>query len=102
MSDIENKYGIDGPVEKPKGRTEWWIGVCGECHSPQPGDYMARSKFEQPPCKFCGGVTITVPADEPDILEGALSKIDTQRGVYRKPAPQNPNEVSDSGDVYYQ
>ena len=38
------------------------IGVCTECHSDQPEQYMIRSPFAQDgkavPCKYCGGVVV--------------------------------------------
>jgi len=71
-----------------KKEEQFWIGVCTECHSDQPGKYMENSPFEQPPCKMCGGVTIVVPADKPAARKAALDRADTSRGIYR--APEQP------------
>lgn len=38
------------------------VGICVECHSDQPEEYMKKSPFlgarNGVPCKFCGGPTI--------------------------------------------
>ena len=63
-----------------------WIGVCTECHSDQPGKYMENSPFDEPPCKFCGGVVAVVPADNPQARKNVLDRSDTGRGIYRPPS----------------
>lgn len=60
------------------------IGVCSECHSDQPDQYMERNKFAQEglpvPCKYCGGVVIITPRD-PKGKNRALGQSDAQRGL---------------------
>jgi len=46
----------------------WYVGICTECAATQPAKYMERSKFENPPCKFCGGVVKVIR--EPDSQDG--------------------------------
>lgn len=58
------------------------IGVCSECKSDQPDQYMFRSPFAQEgkpvPCKYCGGVVIVVYRSKRD---SALDGSDRQRGL---------------------
>jgi hypothetical protein len=58
------------------------IGVCSECQSDQPNQYMERSPFAQagqsPPCKYCGGVVILVYRESRD---QALREANRERGL---------------------
>lgn len=69
--------------------------TCSECHSDQPDRYaIAQFKmgFQQPPCKYCGGVTILVKKIGKD---QALKQADRQRGItpgLSNADPDTPNE----------
>lgn len=58
------------------------IGVCSECKSDQPDQYMYRSPFAQEgkpvPCKYCGGVVIITYRETRD---SALDGSDKSRGI---------------------
>ena len=58
------------------------IGVCSECKSDQPDQYMMNSPFAQEgkpvPCKYCGGVVIVTYRETRD---DALRGIDRERGL---------------------
>jgi DNA-directed RNA polymerase subunit RPC12/RpoP len=58
------------------------IGVCSECKSDQPNQYMERSPFAQEgkpvPCKYCGGVVIITYRETRD---SALDGSDRSRGI---------------------
>lgn len=58
------------------------IGVCSECHSDQPDEYMYRSPFAQEgksvPCKYCGGVVVITYRET---REDALDQSDRSRGI---------------------
>jgi DNA-directed RNA polymerase subunit RPC12/RpoP len=58
------------------------IGVCSECHSDQPFEYMTRSPFAQNgqnvPCKYCGGVVVITYRETRD---SALDQSDRSRGI---------------------
>lgn len=58
------------------------IGVCSECHSDQPLEYMMRSPFAQNgqnvPCKYCGGVVVITYRETRDT---ALNQSDRSRGI---------------------
>lgn len=58
------------------------IGVCSECRSDQPMNYMFRNPFAQEgksvPCKYCGGVVIIVYRE---VRDSALDQSDNQRGI---------------------
>jgi DNA-directed RNA polymerase subunit RPC12/RpoP len=58
------------------------IGVCSECHSDQPEQYMYASPFAQEgkpvPCKYCGGVVIITYRETRD---SALKDSDGGRGL---------------------
>ena len=41
----------------------YYIGVCTECGSDQPASYMEKSKFQEPSCRYCGGVVRVMRAD---------------------------------------
>ena len=57
----------------------FYIGVCTECHSDQPGKYMENSPFDEPPCKMCGGVVMIIPARAN--RDQALATKDQERGI---------------------
>jgi hypothetical protein len=58
------------------------IGVCSECKSDQPMQYMYDSKFAQsgtpPVCKYCGGVVIITYRETRD---RSLRQSDRDRGI---------------------
>jgi len=58
------------------------IGVCSECKSDQPNQYMERNPFAQEgkpvPCKYCGGVVIITYRETRD---SALDGSDRSRGI---------------------
>ena len=58
------------------------IGVCSECHSDQPNQYMMNSPFAQEgknvPCKYCGGVVIITYRETRD---SAIDGSDRSRGL---------------------
>lgn len=64
---------------------QWFIGVCTECQSDQPAGYMERTKWPEPPCKYCGGVTKVIPADNAAARKAMLAQINTSRGIYKPP-----------------
>jgi hypothetical protein len=58
------------------------IGVCSECNSDQPMNYMYNNAFAQQgkpvPCKYCGGVVIIVYREQRD---SSLKGSDRERGL---------------------
>ena len=58
------------------------IGVCSECKSDQPMEYMYKSPFAQDgkdvPCKYCGGVVIITYRER---RRNSLDNIDKTRGT---------------------
>lgn len=58
------------------------VGVCSECKSDQPDNYMERSPFAQNgspvPCKYCGGVVIITYRE---LRDDALKGSDRSRGI---------------------
>jgi hypothetical protein len=58
------------------------IGVCSECKSDQPMQYMYNSKFAQagaaPVCKYCGGVVIITYRET---RGNSLDQSDRDRGI---------------------
>jgi hypothetical protein len=58
------------------------IGVCSECKSDQPMNYMENSAFAQAgiavPCKFCGGIVIITYRETRD---QSLGNSDRERGI---------------------
>lgn len=58
------------------------VGMCGECGSTQPDQYIENSPFYlqgvPPYCKFCGGVVVIVPEE---LQSQAKRQIDRSRGL---------------------
>ena len=58
------------------------VGVCSECKSDQPDQYMERNTFAQAglsvPCKYCGGVVIIVYRE---VRDQTLNNSDRARGI---------------------
>jgi DNA-directed RNA polymerase subunit RPC12/RpoP len=58
------------------------IGVCSECRSDQPMEYMYRNPFAQEgknvPCKYCGGIVIITYRETRD---SSLDNSDKTRGI---------------------
>lgn len=58
------------------------IGVCSECKSDQPMNYMHSSPFAQQglavPCKYCGGVVVITYRETRD---SSLNSSDKDRGI---------------------
>jgi hypothetical protein len=52
------------------------VGVCTECKSDQPDQYMDNSPFNQPPCRYCGAPTVVVLKRD---REAALRQVDRDR-----------------------
>ena len=68
----------------------FYVGICTECHSDQPASYMERSPFNEPPCRFCGGVVQVIrhAGDEQRHRrnrEDFLNNKDVERGIYHPP-----------------
>lgn len=59
----------------------WQIGVCIECHSDQPASYMMKTKFQNPPCKYCGGVVNIINYTGSEDRNRFLSRKDAERGL---------------------
>lgn len=77
------------------------IGVCIECGNQQPSRYMQNTKFQSPPCKFCGGVVreVAVPEDDDEAarrVKHALEQSNAKRGIYSKPS-EDEGEADTSG-----
>lgn len=58
-----------------------YIGVCIECHSDQPAAYMQKTKFEEPSCRYCGGVVNVIRYRGPESREQFLKNMDESRGI---------------------
>jgi NAD-dependent SIR2 family protein deacetylase len=76
------------------------IGVCIECGNQQPAKYMEKTKFQQPSCRFCGGVVkeVAVPDDDEEAarrVKHAVEQANSKRGIYNKPSEDD--EVDNSG-----
>lgn len=55
------------------------IGVCIECHSDQPAQYLYGNPLGgKAPCKYCGGVIMIVNRQDRD---NALKSSDQKRGI---------------------
>jgi len=58
------------------------IGVCSECKSDQPMNYMYNNPFAQEgkavPCKYCGGIVIIVYRETRD---SSIKSSDRERGL---------------------
>lgn len=46
-------------------KTEY-TGICVECGAEQPSNYMEKTPFAEPSCKFCGGVVTIVINPTPE------------------------------------
>lgn len=58
-----------------------FIGVCTECKSDQPDQYVEKQLnmgWTEYPCKYCGGVAKVVRISDRD---NALKQADRQRGL---------------------
>lgn len=58
------------------------IGVCSECKSDQPMNYMYKNPFAQQglavPCKYCGGIVMITYRETRD---DSLGNSDRNRGI---------------------
>lgn len=58
------------------------IGVCSECKSDQPMNYMYNNPFAQQglvvPCKYCGGVVVITYRE---VRNRSLDESDRTRGI---------------------
>jgi hypothetical protein len=58
------------------------IGVCSECKSDQPMNYMYNNAFAQQglavPCKYCGGVVVITYRE---VRNSSLKSSDKDRGI---------------------
>lgn len=58
------------------------IGVCSECKSDQPMEYMYRNPFAQQgsavPCKYCGGIVVITYRET---RNSSLHSSDRDRGI---------------------
>lgn len=57
-------------------------GYCMECGSEQPDNYMMKSPFDIPPCKYCGGVTYVGYAER---REQDRARLNQQRNIGHDP-----------------
>lgn len=59
------------------------IGLCSECKSEMPHDYMVRNIFAKEgvpvPCKYCGGIVVITYREW--VNESLLNSLDTNRGI---------------------
>jgi hypothetical protein len=67
--------------EQEKIEPGTFIGVCTECHSDQPAQYMERTKFMEPPCRFCGGVVNIIAWQGREKRDRFLAQHDAERGL---------------------
>lgn len=69
---------MPGPIKNPDDV----IGVCSECKSDQPMEYMYKNPFAQQglavPCKYCGGVVVITYRETRD---SSLDSSDRDRGI---------------------
>lgn len=69
-------------MNQPINNPDDVIGVCSECKSDQPMQYMMRNPFAQDgkdvPCKYCGGVVIITYRETRD---SSLDSSDQSRGI---------------------
>lgn len=77
----------------------WYIGICTECANEQPGKYMERTKFEQPSCRYCGGVVKVMAIPDDDKLAAArkaaaIEAANAKRGIYSKPSEGDDDDTS--------
>lgn len=88
MSDFESESMVESVIDEAASERriknpDNVVGLCSECKSTQPNQYMERNVFAQEghpvPCKYCGGVVVITYGE----LQGEAlnNRLDTSRGI---------------------